>query len=160
MPAELPNAVKSLEPADLEDPFRVGFYTNMSRDEITNFYRSQFKINGFGVNIKPINLNHPPEEAQQKIRDQTLSTFLEELSYPMRDTLYVNGFKPDLSKMNPLVHEGQSWERKVIIKYVKTSFPLRVLLGIVSLFILYIVLFEWSALIKSISSLSLFRKSK
>src|SRR3990167_6286163 len=84
-PDPLPNSIKSQEPADLEEPNRVGFYTNLTREEVINFYKSHFFKNTLNIGLPFIRLNYPPEEAQEKIRDQTHSTFLEEIIHPFNN---------------------------------------------------------------------------
>ena len=76
-PAPLPGAYQSGEPADVETPFRRGYYTDMTRAEVMSWYEKQFKWG--------IVLNYPPENAQTVIRDQTKSTFLQEIVHPMRE---------------------------------------------------------------------------
>lgn len=86
-PPPPPGSLISYEPADTESIYRKSYYTDLSRDQIMAFYKSQFK--------KPfIRLNHPPEEAQSLIRDQARSSWLEELVHPGKDLEYINGFYP------------------------------------------------------------------
>ena len=73
----------SNEPADKETPLRRGYFTNLTREQLTSHYSEQFD---WGVR-----LNYPPEEAQTLIRDQTKATFLEEIVHPMRESLFVAG---------------------------------------------------------------------
>src|SRR5688572_10976337 len=88
---EFPNppvdAVQSEEPADSESPLRRAYFTNYTREEVIQHYRSQ--ISDIPLLLR---LNYPPEEAQTIIRDQTRSNYLEELAHPMRSSLYINGF--------------------------------------------------------------------
>jgi hypothetical protein len=92
----LPDSVKSSEPGDTTQVANVAaYFSNMRRKEVTDFYRHQFGyLKIFGVVIPPIKLNRPPEEAYTYIRDQQASTYLEEYAYPLRDSIFVNGFEP------------------------------------------------------------------
>lgn len=143
MPEPLPNSIKSNEPADLEEPTRVGFYTDMSREEVINYYKGQFEKSPFLSITPPMSrLNYPPEEAKVLIRDQTQSTFLEELVYPTRESLFINGYRPRDDK-TPLIVDGRKWGQKIIIKYVSSSVVVRFVIGLFTMIFVYIVLFEW-----------------
>jgi hypothetical protein len=110
-------SVQSNEPADVESPFRRAYYTNLNRQEVISHYQSEFK-NQFG--IYTLRLNYPPEEAQTLIRDQTKSSYLEELAHPLRESIYVNGFEPE-SEEYALFFEGVRWDQKIIIRYVPSN---------------------------------------
>src|SRR3989344_7674404 len=66
-------SVQSDEFADTEPPLRRAYFTNATRQEARDHYREQFEP------LPSIVLNHPPEEAQVRIRDQARSTGLEEI---------------------------------------------------------------------------------
>ena len=86
-PSPPPGSLVSTEPADTESIYRKAFYTNLSREEVVSYYKNLWR----GPFIR---INHPPEEAQTMIRDQTRSSWLEELVHPLKDSLYINGFYP------------------------------------------------------------------
>lgn len=92
----LPASVKSdLEGDTIQNPNIAAYFSNFRRDFITNFYEDFFKKTIFPIlNLPVVSLNHPPEEAYKYIRDQQESTFLEEYTHPLRETLYVNGYEP------------------------------------------------------------------
>lgn len=140
----------SHEPADLETPLRRGYYTDNSREEIMSYYQNQFQyITVFGENIviPTIRLNYPPEEAKILIRDQTKSTFLEELVHPLRESVFVNGFEPKDEKDN-IAFQGKKYRQKVTVRYVPSSFLLRFAIPIVALGAVFIILWEWADSIK------------
>jgi len=92
---ELTDAVRSDEPGDTwQHPDQKGYYTNLSRSEVINQMQSKFKLNILGIEIPSFRLNYPPEEAQTIIRDQLTSNYLEEIVYPFRESLFVNGWEP------------------------------------------------------------------
>lgn len=89
----LPGSLKSHEPGDTtQTPNIAAYFSNFRRESVTSFYKQTFSNLHF--NLPVFKFNHPPEEAFTYIRDQQPSTFLEEYSYPLRDSLYVNGFEP------------------------------------------------------------------
>lgn len=92
----LPYSEKSREPGDTtQNPNNSAYYSYLRREEITNFYKNYYeRLSIFGIKIPAIKLNHPPEYAYQYIKDQTTSTFLEEYTYPFRDSIFVNGYEP------------------------------------------------------------------
>lgn len=122
-PEMLPNSIQSTEPADIETPLRRGYYTNLTRPEIIEHYNSIFKNN---LGFITLRLNYPPEEAQTIIRDQTKSTFLEELVHPFRESLYINGFESEKT-IYQLVIDGKTWNQKVIVRYVPSSVWVRLI---------------------------------
>lgn len=77
------DSVQSKEPADSESPFRRAYFTNLNREEVINHYKKEFN-QGFGVYTP--RLNYPPEESATIIRDQTRSTYLEEIVHPLRES--------------------------------------------------------------------------
>lgn len=92
----IPNSLKSSEPGDTHQNTNIAaYFSDLWRDELLSYYTQQLKeLNFFGIYIPPIRLNHPPEEAYGYIRDQQRSTFLEQLTYPMRGSLFINGYEP------------------------------------------------------------------
>jgi len=91
-------------------------------------------------------LNYPPEEAQTLIRDQTRSTFLEEIVHPFRESFYVNGYMP--SKENEIIMvSGKKFLQKTIIRYVPSNIVIRFLFGAISLTLFYFLFCEWKGLV-------------
>lgn len=122
------DALQSKEPGDSEDlSVRRAYFTNLTREEVMRYYQNEFK--GY-------RLNYPPEEAATIIRDQTRSTFLEEIVHPFRESFYVNGFEPKNAK-DAIEIEGLPWRQKITVKYVPSNIFLRsfvvILTGMVSL---------------------------
>lgn len=142
MPAHLPNSVQSTLSGDLETPTRVAYFTDMTRAEVMEYYKGQFSKSSGGVELPTLNLNYPPEEALILVRDQTYSTFLEELAHPFRESLFINGFEPKLDRDSPLIVDGKNWRQKVTIRYNQSEVLPRVLIAITTLMLLYIVVFE------------------
>lgn len=92
----LPDSLKSDEPGDtIQNPNIAAYFSDSRRKFVTNYYKDSFSyLKIFGLTIPPIRLNHPPERAFDYIRDQQRSTYLEEYVYPLRDSLFVNGYEP------------------------------------------------------------------
>lgn len=87
-PSPPPGALKSTEPGDLETTYRRSYYTNYSRSQIIDHYSKQFFIPG------QILLDLPPEDSFAVIRDQTHTSWLQQLVHPLRESIYINGFYP------------------------------------------------------------------
>lgn len=133
-PEPLDDALRSKEPADLETPLRKGYFTNATREEVMLHYKNQFK---WGYR-----LNYPPEESQTIIRDQTHSTFLEEIVHPFRESIYISGYEPKDINMG-LTVEGLSWRQKVIVKYVPSSLIIRIIVCLLIVISWPVVIREW-----------------
>lgn len=132
------NSVQSKEPADSETPLRRSYFTDSTREEVMQNYLSQFSREF----IPTLRLNYPPEDAQTLVRDQTRSTFLEELVHPFRESIYINGFEPKSDKDAILIN-GSRWRQKITVKYVPSSPLARVLIAIPTLILAWMVLREW-----------------
>ncbi len=132
------NSVQSKEPADTETPLRRSYFTDSTREEVVQNYLSQFSREF----IPTLRLNYPPEDAQTLVRDQTRSTFLEELVHPFRESIYINGFEPKSDKDAILIN-GVHWRQKITVKYIPSSALVRVLIAIPTLILMWVVLREW-----------------
>ena len=143
---DLPSSVKSDEPGDTVQMKNVtAFYTNLSRTEVINFYKSAY------TSPILIRLNYPPEYAKTIFRDTMQSYYLEEFSIPLKESLYINGYewendvftKPEKRIVNKMIYKGIEYKSKITIKVIPTSPFIRVLnffiieAALVGLFYLY-----------------------
>ncbi|MDO8487923.1 MAG: hypothetical protein Q7S31_01230 [bacterium] len=112
-PAAPPGSLQSTEPADTESVFRRAYFTNLTREELMAFYLGQFGT----WSIRQI---LPPEMAQELIRDQTRSSYLEELVHPARESLYVNAFVP-IRPTDEINMAGTHYLNKVTVRYMPSS---------------------------------------
>lgn len=128
----LPNSAKSTLSGDTwQVPNVVGYFSNNYRDFATSFYRESFwKKTWFP--FPPIRINYPPEYAYTAIKDQTQSTYLEEYVYPLKSSLYVNGFEPFTKDGQPRFwgaikfNDGSdSYYTKVTLRYYYSSLWVR-----------------------------------
>jgi hypothetical protein len=140
--SDLPNSTKSTYPGDtVQVPHVAGYFSANYRRVVIPFYIDQYQ-KLLGVNLPPIRLIYPPEYAYTAIKDQTQSTYLEELSYPLRDSLFINGMEPfeegSLTKRFtsaiPHTYEGIDYQTKVVVRYYPSSVLIRIIvwIGIVS----------------------------
>jgi hypothetical protein len=136
---------QSTEPADQETPLRRGYFTNVTREQLMSHYAKEF---GWGLR-----LNYPPEHARVLIRDQTKTSFLEEIVHPMRESLYVNGYNPR-SDQEILMKDDVRYDGKVIIKFVPSNVFLRLFIGLCSLGLAWLLINEWSKSLKSLKWIS------
>lgn len=148
-PKSLPNAVQSEEEGDNEDINRRAYFTDFTREEVIEFYKKDFSVSFF--NFEPLRLNYPPEDSQTLIRDQTRSTFLEELVYPMRESIFINGFEPKDPK-DEIWYKGIHYRQKIIIRYVPSLFIPRLVIGMATVFASYLLttnmFYIWTKLLK------------
>ena len=112
-PAPPPGSIQSQEPGDTESIYRAAYYSNLSREEVEDYYFRQF--GGWG--IRQI---LPPEEAQSLVRDQTRSSYLEEMIHPGRESLYVNVFVPILPQDEIRIN-GVKYLNKISVRYVPSQ---------------------------------------
>ena len=143
MPSPPEDALQSKEPADTETALRRAYFTNYTREDVISHYKSEFKnIKMFNISMPILRLNYPPEEAQTIIRDQTRSTYLEELVHPLRASFFINGFEPKDSK-DAIFIEGREWEQKITVRYIPSNPFIRLILTGFSLLLLKIAISEW-----------------
>ena len=108
-----PGSIQSTEPGDTESIYREAYYSNLSREEVEDFYFRQF--GGWG--LRQI---LPPEEAQSLVRDQTRSSYLEEMIHPGRESLYVNVFVPTLPQDEIRVDKVK-YLNKITVRYIPSQ---------------------------------------
>lgn len=144
-PEKLLNSLRSEEPADVESFYRQGYYVNGVRSEVIKHYKNEFnKITFMGINVElfSVGLNYPPEEAQTIIRDQTRSTYLEEVVHPFRESLYISGFEPKKDS-DRIIVDGLNYQQKVIVKMVSTPLYVRFAVGVLTVILGYFILSLW-----------------
>lgn len=143
----LPNSSKStLEGDTVQIPNVSAYFSNNYRDFVISFYSQNYQKNTHFF-LPPLRLNHPPEYSWIAIKKHTDSTYLEELVYPLRDSLYVNGlepFNPDRTHKFwgaiPFEEDGNFYDTKVTLRFYPSAFWVRFLVwaGIcASIFLLY-----------------------
>ena len=134
-PKPIPGSVQSNEPADIESPLKKAYFTDHTRAEVLEWYKSQFNYSTFGnIKLPTYLLNYPPEESQSIIRDQTRSTFLQEIVHPFRETVFINGYEPAADDdKNKIIIDGTRWRQKIIIKYVPSNLVLRFVISLLTL---------------------------
>lgn len=90
----LPSSDKSkLEGDTIQIPNVSAYFSDNFRDFVTTFYSKAYWKKTL-LPFPPLKLNHPPEFSWITIKKHTDSTYLEELVYPLRDSLFVNGLEP------------------------------------------------------------------
>ena len=141
-PSPPPDALQSDEPADSETPLRRAYFTNLTREEVMNHYKNQLTKSSLqGIPLPTYRLNYPPEEAQSIIRDQTRSTFLEEIVHPFRESVFVNGFEPTTAK-DAIFIGGRDWRQKIIIRFVPSTTYIRLIVGVLTLALIPVLYLE------------------
>lgn len=139
-PYQIIDSVQSVEDADTEDPLRRAYFTNFSREEVISYYESQLEnFSLFNIKIPLLRLNYPPEDAYSIIRDQTRSTFLEEIVHPLRESFFINGFLPKVAK-DDIWYKGVHYQQKITVRYVYSDLLVRVIATTVGFVLLWIIL--------------------
>lgn len=137
----LPSSAKSQLAGDTyQIPNVAAYFSDNFREFVTSFYRSNYREKTL-FPFPPLRLNHPPEYSWNTIKKHTDSTYLEEMVYPLRDSLYVNGFEPFYSDGSPKFWgstafdaEGERFLTKTTLRFYPSSPFVRVLVwaGIIS----------------------------
>ena len=144
-PEQISSSFQSDEPADVETPSRRGYYLNGSRNEVITYYRQEFDnfiIFNKNIDLFSLRLNYPPEESQTIIRDQTRSTYLEEIVHPFRESIFINGFEPKKDNEKIVVY-GKPFGQKIIIKTVSSNIWVRLMIGVMSVIFAFIIIDLW-----------------
>lgn len=132
------DALQSKERGDTETPLRRAYFTNATREEVMDHYVKEF--GGY-------RLNYPPEESATLIRDQTKSTFLEEIIHPLRESVYINGYEPK-DPQNAINIEGKPWRQKIIVRYVPSNIFVRIVIVLLSAVLVYTLGRQWLSFLK------------
>jgi hypothetical protein len=128
----LPDSTKStLEGDTIQIPNVAAYFSENYRDFVIPFYSNSYQKKTI-MPFRPLRLNYPPEFAFTAIKDQTQSTYLEELVYPLRDSLFVNGMEPFDKDGNTrwvgagkFRQDGQGFSTKVTLRYYPSAIPVR-----------------------------------
>lgn len=138
-PKPPPDSVQSEEEADTETSLRRAYFTNYTREEVITHYRDQFLRSPFlQIPFFSLRLNYPPEDAQTLIRDQTRSTFLEEIVHPLRESIYIDGFEPTNPK-DDVWYKGVDYRQKIIIRHVPSNTLIRLFVGIATMVVIVLL---------------------
>ncbi|RLC33352.1 hypothetical protein DRH14_05015 [Candidatus Shapirobacteria bacterium] len=122
----LPNSIKSTEPGDtIQIPRVKAFYSNQDRQTIIDFYVQNYRKK----HPLAIKINHPPEKAKQIIKDTIQTYYLEEIIFPFKQSLFINGFdwqkdvftKPEKREANKLIVNNQVFSNKLTLRYFPSS---------------------------------------
>jgi len=149
----IPDSVKSNEPGDtIQVPNIAAYFSDYDREKITYFYKDAYRKLNFTGFIPPMSLSYPPEFAKIVIRDEQKGTFLEEYVYPLRGSIYVNGYEPFIDNeikkrehnfIADHIHiDGRYFVSKTTIRYYPADFFVKttVYLGLwISIFAIFIV---------------------
>ena len=121
----LPNSIKSsLEGDTTQIPNVVAYFSNNYRSLSVNYFARNYMMGTF-FPFEPLRFNYPPEFAFAAIKDQTQSTYLEELTYPLRDSLFINGLEP----FDEITKEGMIIRGAIYLKEMAPSYSYRKILG-------------------------------
>lgn len=139
LPPSPPNSIRSPQPADIAFPLRPAYFTNLNRQQIINYYENYFSRSRFkGIYLFTYRLNYPPEESGLLVRPHIQSSYLEEIIHPFRESIFINGFYPT-DPQGKIWHEGEYFNGKVTVKYIPSSFLIRVILGISTLCMVFVI---------------------
>lgn len=139
-PEALPNSPQSQEPGDLLDvERRRAYFTDAKRADVIGHYQKEYTRSW----LPTYRLNYPPEEALWHVYDPLLSSYLEEIVYPFRESLFVNGYEPNQDQ-DKIAFEGRAYLSKVTVRSYTSPVVARVLLVIVTMGITW-MLGRWYA---------------
>lgn len=132
LPSLPPGAIQSTEPADTESPYRVGFFSDLPREQVMDYYESEFRAPG------QFTLNYPPEEAYSLVRDQTRSSFLEEIVHPWKQSLFINGYSPE-KPQDYLYVDGQRYVNKYTLRLMPSQPGTRITVLLLTSIVTYVL---------------------
>lgn len=90
--------LQSDEPGDTwQHPDQKAFFTNKNRSMVLLEMQRNFSLYIKDIRIPSYRLNYRPEEVGTLVRDQLRSYYLEEIVYPLRESLFVSGWEPQNS---------------------------------------------------------------
>ena len=130
----LPNSAKSTLSGDtVQIPNVSAYFSNNFREFVIPFYIKNYQQNSH-LPFPPLRLNHPPEYSWEVIKKHTETTYLEELVYPLKNSLYVNGyeiFRPDgtpiFYSVPKLEEAGEEWSTKATLRLYNSNILIRII---------------------------------
>ncbi len=141
--------LQSDEPGDTwQHPEQKAFFTNKNRSMVILEMQKNFSVFFGNIRIPSYRLNYRPEEVGTLVRDQLRSYYLEEIVYPMRESLFVSGWEPQnspiykgyLPKDRPrIIINDIEYLSKVTIRPVRSSSVARLLVWTLCFPALYLV---------------------
>lgn len=143
----LPDSAKSTLSGDtVQIPNVSAYFSNLFRNFVVPFYLENYQ-QLYHFPFPPIELNHPPEYSWVVIKKPTDTTYLEELVYPLRNSLYINGFEiyrsdgtPVFYSVPALEESGRTWFTKVTLRFYTANILVRLVVWveiIVSILLIY-----------------------
>ncbi len=129
------NSLQSLEPADTESIYRRGYYTNLTRGEIMDWYDKNYS------GLIHYRLDLPPEDSHTVIRDLTVTSYLEQIIHPWRDSLYINVFVPT-KPSEQINRNGIHYLNKVIVRQIPSRSATRITVMLMTLVVGYLIIKE------------------
>lgn len=133
----LPNSDKSQLSGDtVQIPNVAAYFSDSYRSFVIPLYSSNYWQKTW-LPFPPLRLNHPPEFSWTTIKKHTDSTYLEELVYPLRDSLYVNGLEPFYEDGMPKFWgstkfdvNDHKWYTKATLRFYPSAFLTRLVVWI------------------------------
>lgn len=130
----LPSSDKSTLAGDtVQIPNVSAYFSDNYRNFVVSFYFQNFREFNW-LPFPPLKLSHPPEYSWNVIKKHTDATYIEEIVYPLRDSLYVSGFEPFYEDGSPKfwgsakLNEGDNlWFTKTTLRLYPSSVFIRIL---------------------------------
>lgn len=133
----LANDLQSDEPGDTwQHPDQKAFFTDLNRSMVMADLQNKFSVRLQNFVFPSYRLNYRPENVGTLVRDQLRSYYLEEIVYPMRESLFVSGWEPRNSpiykgyfdKDKPkIIIGGREYLSKVTLRPVRSHPSSRIL---------------------------------
>jgi len=98
----------------------AAYFSDNYRKFVVDYYLGNYHQNTW-LPFPPLKLNHPPEYSWLVIKKHTDSTYIEELVYPLRDSIYVNGFEPFYPDSTPKFWGSTRFVAETDIFFTKTT---------------------------------------
>lgn len=156
---DLTNSTRSDEEGDTwQHPDQKGFYTNTDRKNALAELQSKFTLKIGQFTLPSYRLNYRPEDTAQLVREQIQSSYLEEIIYPFRESLFVNGFEPmnyppysNLDDMNKpkLYFKNIPYYSKVTLRPVNSAVWARIFVWLLVFPSVYLTLFSLKRSLKN-----------
>lgn len=129
----LPDSFKSTEPGDtVQIPGVSAYYSQLDRKFVTKYYQDQFSPQFFGIKVPTYRINHQVEFAREKFRSGIQSSYLEEVVVPFRESLFINGWEPEVYLSGEAVNkeimvvEGTKYFSKTTLRPFYASIPAKI----------------------------------
>jgi len=146
---DLPGSLKSDEPGDTYQMSNIAaYFTDYERDEILAYYHRAFaRSTLFNLPLPTVSYTLPVEDRHFWLGRLMQTTYFEENSHFLRESLFVNLWEPRPLVDDGIFIKGKQYKTKVTVRTVQSPIPVRLIVFGACVLTAYQLFKEWRRLL-------------